>query len=452
MPPKKITIHFVGIGGIGVSALAQYFLAKKFKVSGSDLVSSEITKLLERKGARIKIGVHKKTNLAEKTDLLIYSPAINLFKNPETIEAQKQGIKVQSYPQALGEITKQFFTIAISGTHGKSTTASMLSLLMIKAKLDPTVIIGTKLKKFRNSNFRKGKSKYLVIEADEHFASFLNYCPQAIILTNIEADHLDYYGNYKNLLETFRKYINRLPKKGLIIANKEDRVLNKLKISPKDRKRWKIKEYSTKQPDARKLKRVLTIPGEHNLSNALAALTMARVLKIPDKLSFKALSEYQGAWRRFEEKEIKINNKKIKIISDYGHHPTEIMATIKAAREKYPYSKIKCVYQPHQYQRTYYLFTDFVESFRQAPADEIIITDVYDVAGREEEKIKEKVNSEKLVKEINRPKVFYLPKNKILRNIRKKAKEEEVVIIMGAGDIYKITLSLTGKEKKNKMK
>jgi len=193
------------------------------------------------------------------------------------------------------------------------------------------------------------------------------------------------------------------------------------------------------------LREILRIPGEHNILNALAALTTARVLKIPDRISFKSLSKYRGAWRRFEiiEADLRGLTRKITIVSDYGHHPTEIKATLKAAREKFPHKKIWCIFQPHQYQRTFYLFKDFVKVFQQSYdkvfINKVIITDIYDVAGREQKNIKKKVNSKKLIKEINRPSVVYLPKEGIINYLKKNLKGREVVIIMGAGDIYKIT-------------
>ena len=190
-------IHFIGIGGIGVSALAQYYLAKGEQVSGSDLASSEITELLKRKGAKIIIDQNAK-NITKNIDLVIYSPAVK-EDNPELKEAKNLGIKCLSYPEVLGELTKKYFTIAITGTHGKSTTTAMVALLLIKAGFDPTVIVGTKLKEFNNSNFRMGKSKYLIIEACEHEESFLNYWPKAAVITNIEKDHLDYYKNLNNI-------------------------------------------------------------------------------------------------------------------------------------------------------------------------------------------------------------------------------------------------------------
>jgi len=442
MAAQKLKTHFIGIGGIGVSALAQYYLARNHKVSGSDLTSSEITAALKQKGIKLFIGRHKAENLPKKADMVIYSPAIQ-GNNPELIRAKKHKIKCQSYPQALGELTKKYFTIAVSGTHGKSTTTAMIGLLLVKAGLDPTIIVGTKLKEFDNANCRVGKSRYLVIEADEHLASFLNYWPQIIVLPSIEKDHLDYYKNLNNILKSFKEYIFHLPPDGTLVKNNDDKNIRKIKY------RGKTRVYSRQQPAAKKLKKILKIPGEHNVLNALAALTVARILKIPDRISFPALSEYKGAWRRFEIKKGVIDGKQITVVSDYAHHPTEIKATLKTAREKYPRKKIWCVFQPHQYQRTYYLFTDFVKALREVEerlfVDKLIITDIYDVAGREEKNIKKKVNCQKLVKAIKKNRAIYLPKRKILNYLKKNRSNFDILIIMGAGDIYTLANYLTKK-------
>ena len=435
-------IHFIGIGGIGASALAKYYLARGHKVTGSDLVASEITDSLKKLGAKIFIGPHRSRTVLDQIDLVVYSPAVPT-DNPELKRAKKLGIECQSYPEALGELTKKYFTIAIAGSHGKSTVAAMTGLLLEKAGLDPTVILGTKLKEFGSSNCRVGKSKYLVIEADEHLASFLNYWPKIIVLTTIEADHLDFYKNLKNYVLAYKKFISQLPKSGILIANKDDKNIQKLK-SQISKLHLKTQNYSLKQLEAKKIKKILKIPGKFNISNALAALTVTRVLKIPDKISFKALSEYKGSWRRFEITKT-LYPKPYTLISDYAHHPTQIKVTLEAAREKFPRKEIWCIFQPHQYQRTYYLFKDFVKVFKAAPVDKLIITDIYDVAGRETSKIKKKVSSEKLVKKISKNKVIYLKKEEILDYLKKNLRGGEVIMIMGAGDIYNLSLKLKAK-------
>lgn len=441
-------IHFIGIGGIGVSALARYYLANGHKVSGSDLTSSEITDALTKIGVKVFIGNHKAKNLPKEIDLIIYSPAVPKT-NPELKEAFK--IRVLSYPQALGELTKKYFTIAVCGSHGKSTVAAMLGLILTRARVDPTVIIGTKLKEFGDSNFRFGKSKFLVIEADEHFASFLNYWPKVIVLTSLEKDHLDYFNNFKNYLLAFKKFILHLPKEGILIANDDDKNIKRITNQKLPIKNKNKIYYSLKQKGVEIVRKILKIPGEFNIVNALAALAAARSLKISDKISFKALEEYKGSWRRFEERDFNpaFSGTKLKIINDYAHHPTQVEATLRAARDRFPGKKIWCVYQPHQYQRTYYLFNDFVNAFAKAPVDKLIITDIYDVAGRENKEIKKKVSSKKLVKRIMnyesriKNNIIYIPTTgEVVNYLKKNLQGAEVVIIMGAGDIYLLSKRL----------
>lgn len=438
-----MNIHFIGIGGIGVSALAQYYLANGDRVSGSDLVDSDIIKLLKKKGAKIFIGEHKASNLKNDVNLVICSPAISQ-SNPEVIRAKKLKIKIKTYPQALGELTKKYFTIAVSGMHGKSTISAMVSLILENAGLDPTVIIGTKLKEFNNSNFRKGKSQYLVIEADEYRASFLNYFPKIIILTNIEKEHLDFYKNLDHILNTFKKYILRLPQDGFLIANKDDKNIQKILSVKPVNYQFKIKFYSLNQKDTKKLKKILKIPGKHNVSNALAALTLARILNISDKISFNTLANYKGAWRRFEiinpDKNgyLRGSKPKITLISDYAHHPTEIKSTIQAAKEKFPKRRLWVIFQPHQYQRTKKLFSDFTQAFNGA--DKIILTEIFDVAGREKNKDISSNDLKEAILKKNHEKEIYFIKNwrDIPSFLKPKLKKDDVVLIMGAGDIYKI--------------
>jgi UDP-N-acetylmuramate--alanine ligase len=214
-------IHFIGIGGIGVSALAGYYLANGNIVSGSDLSASPTTESLEKQGAEIFIGPHNSNNVKNDIDLVVRTAATP-GNNPELRRAKKFGIKMQLYAEALGDLTKQMHTIAVSGMHGKSTTTAMIALMMEKAGLDPTVIVGTKLREWENSNYRVGKSKYLLIEADEYNASFLNYWPKVIVLTNIEEEHLDFYKDLNHIMKTFEDYVSHLGEDGILVANKQD--------------------------------------------------------------------------------------------------------------------------------------------------------------------------------------------------------------------------------------
>ena len=222
-------IHLIGIGGIGVSALAQYYLSKGHEVSGSDLVASEITDFLAKKGIKISIGNYAE-NIAKDLDLVVYSPAVKK-DNPELLQATHYKLQTKSYPEALGDLTKEYYTIAVSGAHGKSTTTAMIALILAKAGLDPTVIVGTKLKEFGNSNFRSGGEvrsqklgvrSYLVIEACEYDSSFLHYSPKIIVVTNIDKEHLDYFKTFANVKKVFRNFIVRLPADGFLVFNEDD--------------------------------------------------------------------------------------------------------------------------------------------------------------------------------------------------------------------------------------
>ena len=440
-------IHLIGIGGIGVSALAQYYLSKGHEVSGSDLVASEITDFLKRKGIKTYIGNFAK-NISKDIDLVVFSPAVKK-DNKELKQAKRYKIKAISYPEALGEMTKEYYTIAVAGAHGKSTTTAMIGLVLAEAGLDPIVIVGTKVKEFgdpgmkkaEGNNFRDGKSRLLVIEACEYDSSFLYYSPRIIVVTNVDEEHLDYFKTFNNVKKAFKNFILRLSGDGFLVFNQDDEFIPKIE-EPK----FKVAGYSLKQNEAKKIKKILRVPGMHNVSNALAVLEVSKILNIPEDIVFKVLSKFKGTWRRFEVKKGKIHSassgqagdKKITLISDYAHHPNEISATLKAAREKYKNKNILCVFQPHQHQRTFYLFNDFVKVFRGVPVDKIIITDIYDVAGRETKKINKKISSKKLVEKVSREDVVYCATRDLEKFTKENLKNTDVLIIMGAGDIYRL--------------
>jgi UDP-N-acetylmuramate--alanine ligase len=438
-------IHFIGIGGIGISALAKYYLYRGEDISGSDLVyPRDVFSKEELDKIKFFLG-HRKNNLSKKTDLVIYSLAVK-NDNPELIQAKRLKIPTLSYPQALGRLTKEYFTIAIAGMHGKSTTTAMIAQILIDARLDPTVIIGSKVKNFgpngEASNFRYGKSEYLIIEADEYKAAFLNHHPNVLVITNIEAEHLDYYRNLENIFKTFSKLIlNFKGEKKYLIVNKDDRgvreLIRRIKSIIKENKINLI--WYNLTSEGRKIK--LKVPGQHNLSNAQAALKVAQVLKINQSLALLSLKKFSGIWRRLEFKGI-VNG--AKIFDDYGHHPTEIKATLQAVKEILPKSKrLFIVFQPHQYYRTYYLFQDFIHSFDLA--DYVVLLDIYTVAGRESKTIMSKVNSEKLAKEIQKHKsnVFYLPSfDSAINFLKENLRQGDFCLIMGAGDIYQLTQKL----------
>ncbi len=424
-------IHFIGIGGIGVSALAKYYLSKGAAISGSDLTHSEITDELETLGIKIVCGAHKKSNLPQDASRVIYTPAVPK-DNPELTAARERRVPAQSYPQALGAITKDHRTITVSGTHGKSTTTALAALVLEEGYCDPTVIVGTKIREFGNSNFRKGKSGYLLLEADEWNRSFLKYHPLIAVVTNIDADHLDTYKTVARVEEAFAKYLARVPKEGAIVANADDPRLKKVAGKFKKLVRW----YSLKDKETMKVRDALRVPGTHNVSNAMAAYRVGELLGIQKAHILNAIARFGGTWRRFEFKGV-LNE--AFFFTDYGHHPTEIKATIQAARERFPLRRIWCVYQPHQYQRLSYLWEDFLTAFDMA--DRVVLLPVYDVAGRETKTAKAKVNSEKLAHSLlTRGKnVSHLDSFEAARDLLfEEVHPSDVVLIMGAGDIYEL--------------
>jgi len=300
----------------------------------------------------------------------------------------------------------------------------MLGLILIKAGIDPTIIVGTKVKEFDNSNFRQGKSKYLVIEACEHEASFLNYWPKIIVVTNIEEDHLDFYSNLENIQKAFNEFTSHLKENGVLIKRDDVKINFPNSI-----------DFSLRNKEVEELKKIMKIPGDHNILNALAALKVARTLNIKDEISYSALSEYLGSWRRLEI----TNLEDFILIDDYAHHPTEIISTLKAAKEKYLDKKIVCVFQPHQYQRTKFLFQDFVSVFKEALNDNLIekllLIDVYDVSGREGTGDETEYTSERIAKEIHNKRAKRIERVAL----KKELEGSDIVIIMGAGDVYNLS-------------
>jgi UDP-N-acetylmuramate--alanine ligase len=427
--------HFIGVGGIGISALARYYLTQGWKVSGSDIGLSDITKDLENLGAEIYQGSRSlKTRMPS---VVIYSPAVKK-DDPELEEARNLDIKTMSYPEALGELTKKMRTIAVAGAHGKSTT----TVMMIDAKLDPTVIVGTKVKEFGGSNFRLGKSENLVIEACEYDRSFLNYWPSIAVVTNIEMDHMECYRDEPRLFAAFLDFANHVPETGALVAYAGD--ANSAKLAREFAKKGiGIREYSLNQPEAKKIRSLMKIPGDHNIANALAALSVGRILKIPDAKIYASLAKYKGSWRRFEESPGAIGGKKVILVSDYGHHPTQIRLTMEAARAKWPKKKIICVYQPHQAYRTYLLFDEFVKSLKGSPADLVIIADIYQVASREKPSITKRVSSKSLAKAVGKKNVEYVMTGAIMDRLDKEVAGGEVVLVMGAGDIYDLAKTIS---------
>lgn len=413
--------HFVGIGGIGVSAIARMMLLEGKKVTGSDSSQSLITDELKKLGAEVFFG-HYANNVKEDVDLLVYSPAI-IEENTELKKAKELNIPTFSYPEMLGIISQNKYTIAISGAHGKTTTTAMIGKILKDANLDPTIIVGS-LMNGSHSNFSAGNGKYFVVEACEYKKSFLNLEPKIIIITNIDNDHLDYYGSLENIKKAFMEFASKLPEDGYLICDPNDEnlkeVVNSIKVN--------IIDY-TKITVNFKLK----VPGEHNIKNAQTAMAVAKILGIDDYESIKSLNDFSGTWRRFEYKGETKNG--VLVYDDYGHHPTEIKATLKGAREFFGDKKIWCVFQPHLYSRTKDHFAEFGKSF--GFADEVVVADIYAAREKEDKSINSKMLADEIVK--NGGKAIHINSfEKIAEFIENNVTKGDVVITMGAGDVYKI--------------
>jgi len=425
-----------------MSALAKFYLSEKAKVSGSDLESSEITEELAELGAKIYTGEHSASNVTKNADLVIYNAAIKK-DNTELAAAKSYKLKTKSYAEVIGELTKKYYTIAITGAHGKSTTTALIAKIMIDAGLDPTVVVGTKLNEFGGSNFKKGYSKYFIIEADEYAGSFLHYRPDIAVVTNIDREHLDFYKNMAKIKAAFKKFLLNVKPGGFLVLNNDNKEVLKLGLGLAKLKRFKnkIKWYSLRNKKVDEIKNKLQIPGAHNVSNALAAYGTGEILGIEPKIILKSLAEYGGAWRRFEYKG-SING--AKIFDDYAHHPTEIRATLEAARTRFPKSRIWCIFQPHQRKRLSALFNEFLDAFD--PANELVLLDPYEVSGRENVFYDGKFTAFSLAQKIDqrlKNNVYYLPyKSEVADFLKKYTAWGDVVIMMGAGDIWKITKEL----------
>lgn len=418
---KARKVHFVGIGGIGVSAIARMMLAEGKIVSGSDSSESLVTKELKKLGAKIFLG-HNAKNVADDVDLVVYTPAVTQ-ENPELKKAKELSIPHLSYPEMLGVVSKDKYTIAIAGTHGKTTTTAMLGKILIDAKKDPTIIVGSLLKD-QKSNFVAGKSEYFVVEACEYKKSFLELNPKIIVITNIDNDHLDYYGNLENIKKAFAEFALKLPESGYLVCDPNDKNLKEVIKKTKA----KIIDYAKVKTDFN-----LKIPGQHNIKNAQAAMAVAEILNIGENEALASLNDFPGTWRRFEYKGETKNG--VLIYDDYGHHPTEIKVTLKGAREFFGNKKIWCIFQPHLYSRTKLLMEDFGKSF--GDADEVILADIYAAREPKDKSINSKMLAEEIIK--NGSKAVYLNFfYKIEKFLRQNAQEGDAIITMGAGDIFKV--------------
>lgn len=439
-------VHFIGIGGISMSGLAEILLANDYKVTGSDMNNSPLLKNLESKGAKIFIG-HDKNNV-KGADLIVYTDAIS-FDNPEYLAGKEFDIPTIDRATFLGQIMRKYKnSIAVSGTHGKTTTTSMLSVILTNSSIDPTILLGGELNKI-GGNVKIGKNNCLLTEACEYKGNILKFNPTIAIVLNIEKDHLDYYKNLQHIIDTFRKYIENLPKDKLLIINNDDEnVKNASKNAKCKIVTFGIKNNSDfKATDIKfdkkgcaqfnliirdnSYKISLNVMGIHNVYNALASIATAYYCNIPMDTIISSIKEFNGTHRRLEYKG-SFNN--ITVLDDYAHHPTEIIASLKAIKN-ISYNKIWCVFQPHTYTRTKALLSDFATSFYDA--NKVIIPDIYPAR----EKDTGLIHSKDLVKALIKNNVdatYFSNFEEITDYLLKNANEGDVIVTMGAGNVYKI--------------
>lgn len=451
----KLRIHFVGIGGISMSGIAHILLSKGHKISGSDRASSPIIDKLKNQGAEVYEG-HNRDHI-KNPDLVVYTSAVDQ-NNPELQAAREKGIETIDRAAMLGLLMKEYkYNVAIAGVHGKTTTTSMVSLITENAGLDPTLLIGGELDNI-DGNVKTGKSPYLITEACEYRENFLKFFPYIAVILNIDHDHLDFFRDFEHIKSAFERFARLVPDQGWVVANYDDPVL--MEIVPRlscnvityglnkgahisarnmsfDEKGCALFDLYNKDRYVHRIH--LAIPGEHNVLNALAAISVSRIFEIDINTVKTTLGTFTGTHRRFE---IRGRFKGCTIIDDYAHHPAEIQATL-AATQNFPHNWIWCVFQPHTFTRTKFLLEGFARSF--TGADRVIITDIY--AAREKDT--GEIHSTHLVEAINNlgQKAVYISSFKdIDRYLRENLQEGDLMLTLGAGDVYKIGEMLLKKE------
>ena len=451
---KPIHIYFCGIGGISMSGLAEILLDRGFKVSGSDMKESPLTEMLSQKGATVYIG-QRASNVTEDIDCIVYTSAIHA-DNPEYVKAKELSLASLTRAELLGQLMTNYnCPIAISGTHGKTTTTSMISEILLAADADPTISVGGILETI-GGNIRVGNSDYFVTEACEYTNSFLSFFPKISVILNVEEDHMDFFHNLQEIRDSFHTFAGLLPEDGALIINGDIERYEELTTGlpckvitfgkdascgyyPTDITYNKFGHVSaqvhTAAGDCFTL--TLSVPGIYNLYNALAAIAIADYLQIPREISLKALKAFTGTKRRFEYKG---SLGDIDIIDDYAHHPTEIAATLTAAHN-YPHNRLWCIFQPHTFTRT----KAFMDEFAQALslADEIVLAEIYparetDNLGISSRDLQAKIQA--LGKNCHYFSNFDAIENFLLENLI----HNDLVITMGAGDIVKVGEKLLG--------
>ena len=438
-------IHFIGIGGIGMSGIARILIKKGVKVSGSDVKDSRTLEELRKSGCEIHVS-HDASNVTG-ADLVVYSSAIK-EDNPEMQEARRRGITVVQRAKMLSDLMKDKTVITVTGAHGKTTVTSLMAHLLIEAGLSPTVATGGILRNL-DSNAYFGTGEYFVAEADESDGSFLYYKPDYSVITNIDYEHLDYYGNFANILDKFRQFLDNTKEKGCVFCCGDDPNLRSLLKAY--RKRFLLFGFS---PDfdiyadrieiaglasefdvfwkKEFLERFhLSLGGRHNISNALAVIAVALELGVGLRIIKKALSTYEGTLRRLQ---VKLDFNNILLVDDYGHHPTEIKATL-SALSYLGRARVVVIFQPHRFSRTKFLLEEFGKSFNLA--DSVYVTDIYPASEKPIEGISGALVAEK-IKNSGHKDAHFLPRTEIVEHVIKDARAGDLILTLGAGDITRI--------------
>ena len=443
-------IHMIGIGGSGMNALAKVLAEAGYQVSGSDLSLSKTTEALASIGIEIKQG-HAADNVAG-ADLVVISSAIPA-DNPELSKARSLGLQVVKRAELLSELTRRQRSILVAGTHGKTTTSSMTALLLERAGLDPTIIVGGDVIDLGTSA-KLGKGNYLVAEADEFDRTFLKLSPWTAVITNVEADHLDYYGSLDAIVEAFDKFIGMVPEDGHLVACWDEPPLRKLarrrgrgvvSYGIKSQADWRavrIKPNALGGNDfevRRRAERVgrfsLQVPGRHNVLNALASIAAASLVGVDLDEARETLAGFRGAARRFE---LKGAANGIVVYDDYAHHPTEIAATLKGARERHP-GRIWAVFQPHTYNRTKHHLLGFARALELA--DQVVVTDIYMPAGREVDTVG--ISASDIVRAMNHAAARHIPRlDEVVAHVVPRLQPGDMLLTMGAGDVNKVAVAV----------
>lgn len=439
--------HLIGIGGIGMAALASLLLDKGHKVTGSDVKDSELTATLRKKGAKVFIGHHVEN--IKGAHCIVYSSAIRVT-NPEMIEAVSAQIPILKRAELLAELVNQEIGITVAGAHGKTTTTSMVSHVLLQAGLKPTTAVGGIINSTTAYNANLGTGTYFVAEADESDGTFLYFKPTYSIITNIDFEHVDFYKNWDNILVAYRKFIQRTRPDGCLIVCGEDPRLKQLAAEEKITtvtygthpefdvyaQDVTIAGYSSKFKCFYRGQflgeQKLIVPGRHNVLNALAAIALALRLNIPFETISAALSTFSGVKRRFQ---LKGHINEVMVVDDYGHHPTEIMATLSAAKS-FGKRRLIVVFQPHRYSRTKFLMDEFAKCFELS--DHLVLTDVYAAS----EKPSEGADVGELYAKVRSccgEKAVYLPKEQILPHLLEMVRPGDLVLTLGAGDVTQLS-------------